>query len=229
MMMSGQVSGESGGRGERVLTVDGSHDESDLHGIRGTREMRVNLLGLVLVQRHEPVEDVVAGSGVIGATLVVGEVVLHRRDGQLLLEAIDLVQEQDDGRLDEPSRVADGVEKRQRLLHTVHRLILEKQLVVLGDGDKEENRGDVLEAVDPLLTFRPLTTDIEHAVGEVADDEGRLGDTGRLDTRAEDILIVRNVVGGGDAVDRVEVAVRGSASAKASDGVVRLGASHDAK
>lgn len=63
-------------------------------------------------------------------TLVVGEVVLHRTDGQLLLEAVDFVKEEDDGRLDEPARIADGVEEGQGLLHAIDRLVLEQQLVV---------------------------------------------------------------------------------------------------
>src|SRR5690242_1277704 len=169
--------------------------------------MSVDLLCLMLVERDKSVENVVAGGSVVWATLVVGEVVLHGADGELLLEPIDLVQEQNDGCLDEPPRVADGVEQCEGFLHTVDGLVLEQQLVVLGDGDQEEDRGDVLKAVDPLLALRSLTTNVEHAVGQVADDEGSLGDTSCLDTRAQDILVVGNVVGGGDAVNRVEVAM----------------------
>ena len=91
-------------------------------------------------------------------------------------------------------------------MHTVHCLILEEQLVVFGDGDEEEDGGDVFEAVYPLLSLRSLATDIEHAVGKVADDEGSLGDTGCLDTRSQDILVIWHVVWCGDSVDRVEVA-----------------------
>ena len=170
--------------------------------------MSVDLLALVLVEVDEAVQDVVAGRSVVVAALVVGEVVLHRADGQLLLEAINLVQEENDGRLDEPPRVANGVEKCQSLLHAVDRLVLKEQLVVLGDGDEEEDGGDVLEAVNPLLTLRPLATDVEHAVCEVSDDEGRLGDTGRLDTRPQNILVVRHVVGRGNASNVIKVAGR---------------------
>lgn len=190
-------------------TVYCSHDEADLHSVCGTCEMRVNLLCLVLVERNEAVQDVVTRSSVVWAALVVGEVVLHGADGQLLLEAIDLVEEQDDGCLDEPPRVADGVEQCEGFLHTVDGLVLEQQLVVFGDGDEEEDGGDVLEAVYPLLTLRSLTTDIEHAVGKIADDEGGFGDTSRLDTRSEHVLVVGNVVGRSDTVDGVEVAVNG--------------------
>lgn len=177
-----------------------------MRGVSGTCEVGVDLFLLRLVERHEAVEDVVASGGIVGTTLVVGEVVLHGADGQLLLETIDLVQEENDGRLDEPTRVADRVEQGKRLLHTVDSLVLEQQLVVLGDGDQEENSGDVFEAVNPLLPFGTLTTDIEHAVRQVANEESSLGDTGRLDTRAQNILVGGKVVGLSNAVDGVEVA-----------------------
>lgn len=139
-------------------------------------------------------------------TLVVREVVLHRAHRELLLEAINLVEEQDDGSLDEPSGVADGVEKGESLLHTVDGFVFEKKLVVLGDSNKEEDGRDVLEAVDPLLTLRTLTADVEHAVGKVTNDERSFGNTSGLDTRAKDILIVWQVVRLSDAANGIEIA-----------------------
>lgn len=65
--------------------------------------MRVDLLGLVLVQADESVQDVVARRRIVITALVIGEVVLHRADWELLLESVDLVEEENDGRLDEPS------------------------------------------------------------------------------------------------------------------------------
>lgn len=188
-------------------TIDSSHDEADLSGVGGAGKVCVDLLVLVLVEADEAVQNVVASSGVVVTALVVGEVVLHGADGQLLLEAINLVEEENDGGLGEPAGVADGVEEGKSLLHTVDGLVFEEQLVVLGDGDEEENRGDILEAVNPLLTLGTLATDIEHAVGEVADDEGGLGDTGGLYTRPEDILVVGHVIRSGNAGNVVEVAV----------------------
>lgn len=193
-------------RGLMARTVDSGHNEPDLGGIGSTGEVGVDLFLLRLVERDEAVEDVVASGGVVSTALVVGEVVLHRADRELLLEAVDLVEEENDRRLDEPSRVADGVEQGERFLHTVHRLILKQDLVVFGDGDQEQNRGDVLEAVDPLLTLGTLTTDVEHAVCQVANDKRGLGDTGGLDTRTKDVLVSWQVVGLRDTVDRVKVA-----------------------
>jgi hypothetical protein len=60
--------------------------------------------------------------------------------------------------------------------------------------------------VNPFLTFGTLSTDIEHAVGEVANDEGGLSDTGGLDTRTEDILVAGEIVGLSNALNGVKVA-----------------------
>lgn len=139
--------------GHCELTIDCGHDESNLHGIGSACEMCVDLLGLVLVERDESVQDVVACRSVVWAALVVWEVVLHGANWQLLLEPVDLVQEQNDRRLDEPPRVADGVEQCEGFLHTVDGLVLEQKLVVLGDGDEEEDGGDILKAVYPLLSL----------------------------------------------------------------------------
>lgn len=86
-------------------------------------------------------------------TLVIREVVLHWRHRQLLLEAINLVQEEDDTRLDEPARIADAVKQRKRFLHPVDGLVLKQQLVILADCDKEQDRGDIFEAMNPLLSL----------------------------------------------------------------------------
>lgn len=115
--------------------------------------MGINLLLFRLVQRHKTVEDVITSSGIVGTALVVGKVVFHWANGKLFLEAIDLVKEQDDGGLDEPPRVADRIEQGQGFLHTVDRLVLEEQLVIFRDGHQEEDCRDILEAMDPLLTF----------------------------------------------------------------------------
>ena len=77
--------------------VDGSHDESDLHGVGCAGEVGVDLLGRMLVEtvhillaysslnqeidrdsRDKSVQDVIARGAVVLASLVIGEVVLHR-------------------------------------------------------------------------------------------------------------------------------------------------------
>lgn len=181
----------------------------DLLGIRGTGIVSIDLLrGCALVERDEAVEQVVACRIVVVTSLVIGEVVTHGRMRQLLRKQIDLVQKQNlcehvsreldvnsarewtyDRGLDKPSRVADRVEQSQSLLHTIYALILVEHLVILAERDQEHQRGYVLEAVDPLLSLTPLPTNIEELVRQLAHTEVCLGNTSRLDTRPQDILI----------------------------------------
>jgi hypothetical protein len=65
------------------------------------------------------VEEVITGGVVVVAAGVVWEVVAERAPRELVREEVDLVQEEDDRRLDEPAAVRDRVEERQRLLHPV--------------------------------------------------------------------------------------------------------------
>ena len=58
--------------------------------------MCVDLLGgCTLVEAHEAVEEVVAGSVVVVAAGVVGEVVAQRGAREFLGEEVDLVEEED--------------------------------------------------------------------------------------------------------------------------------------
>lgn len=91
-------------------------------------------------------------------------------------------------------------------MHTVDSLVFKEQLIVLGDGDEEEDGRDIFKAVNPLLALRTLATNIEHPVREFTDDEGRLGDTSSLDTRSENILVVGDVVVLSDSADIIEIA-----------------------
>jgi hypothetical protein len=67
-------------------------------------------------------------------------------------------------------------------------------LIVFTDGDEEKDDGDVFETVDPFLSFGTLTSDIEHSVGEVLDVEGCFGDTGRLDSSAQYVLVGGEII-----------------------------------
>jgi hypothetical protein len=142
----------------------------------------VDLLSVSLVQRHESAKEVLASRGIVCAawdtvswgsssswcahtTFIVREVISDGADGQFLLKEVDHVQEQDDTSLDEPLRVADTVEEGKRFLHTIHRFILKKKLIVLRKSYKKENSGDVFKTVYPLLSFRSLTTNIYYSVG----------------------------------------------------------------
>lgn len=54
--------------------------------------------------------------------------------------------------------------------------VFHQHVVVAANCDQEEHDLDVVENVDPLLTFRPLSTDIEHAVRQVTSVKDSLAD-----------------------------------------------------
>lgn len=92
---------------------------------------------------------------------------------KLALEDIDLVEKENDGRPEEPSRVSDGLKQDERLLHSILRWdlcqlslshatarrephlipFLEEDLVVIAEGCAKDDSRDGLEAVYPLLAL----------------------------------------------------------------------------
>ena len=99
-----------------------------------------------------------------------------------------------------------------------------QHLVVLGHGDTEDDRGDVLETVDPLLPLGSLTAHIKQPVIdnnkigmssnekilrlsleiEVLEREVDLDDAGGLDPGPEDVLLRGLVVLGAQSVQVVQ-------------------------
>ena len=100
--------------------------------------------------------------------------VLWKTDGErtvpdLLGEEVFLVEEEDDGGVDEPLVVADRVEELHALHHAVHLLVLGEHEVVAAERHAEDDGRHALEAVDPLLPLRPLTADVEHSENAILD------------------------------------------------------------
>ena len=60
----------------------------------------------------------------------------------------------------------------------------------------------------PFLALRALTADVEHAVREIADDEGSLGNASGLDTRAKNVLVVRNIIRCGYSINWIKITMR---------------------
>jgi hypothetical protein len=50
---------------------------------------------------------------------------------------------------------------------TYRRLVFVQHLIVLGHGDTENDRRYIFEAVDPLLSFRPLTSHVKQSVKQL--------------------------------------------------------------
>lgn len=67
----------------------------------------------------EPPEEIFGGAVDIVASRIIREIVAQRRSAEFLAEQIDLVEEQNDTRAHEPSRIDDRVKKHQALHHTV--------------------------------------------------------------------------------------------------------------
>lgn len=82
-------------------------------------EIEVSTIDLV-----EAPQQILGSSICVIASRVVGEVFRERRLAQLLPKKIDLVEEQNDTRPHEPSRVDHRVEKHQTFHHTVLRTSL---------------------------------------------------------------------------------------------------------
>jgi hypothetical protein len=170
-------------------------------GVGSVGEVHVGLLARVA---HEVLEfareEILSGVDVLVGSSVVGEVFPNGRlaAGDLFAEQIDLVEEEDEGGLFEVLAVGDTLEQHERFLHLVlgrvssrvHRLvgksllrstyaiaIFHKHVVVTADCNQEKDDLNVVEHVNPLLTLRPLSANVEHAVGQVASVEDRLADT----------------------------------------------------
>jgi hypothetical protein len=62
--------------------------------------------------------------------------------------------------------------RRAAVAHPI--LILDETLVVTADGNQEQQTVDVLEAVNPLLALGSLTSNVEHAIRQLAKVKSRL-------------------------------------------------------
>lgn len=69
-----------------------------------------------------------------------------------------------------------------------------EHLVVFAHGDTEDDCGDVLETVDPLLPFGSLAADVEQFEVEILEREVHLDDASGLHSGPEDILFRWHVV-----------------------------------
>lgn len=94
-----------------LLTINSCHHEANLCCVGSTGKVSVYLFGLVLIERHEAVQDVVARRRVVGSTFsninllmfptmisrlvelafIVREIVLHWGNREFLFKSIDLV------------------------------------------------------------------------------------------------------------------------------------------
>lgn len=141
-----------------------------------------------------------------GRTAVIRKVLLQRNFWQFGLEKIDFVEEENDTRAEEPSRVDHALEQDERLVHSILTCFLEEHLVVLRESDAEDDGGDRFEAVDPLFALGTLPANVEHAArrqrgtqrrqdgldGKLPRLELGLADACRLGPRVQHIRLIWN-------------------------------------
>lgn len=153
---------------EQHCVLDIAENPADAVGVCGAGEVWVECLsllpvvaidGLLLVQ----LADVVLGIfRVVSLSCEVGEVFLQVRRLDFVCQDVSLVEEKDDGRVEEPWRMDGGVEQSQTLVHTVNGFSLLQDLVVLAEGGQEDEGGDIFKAVNPLPTLRLLTAHVHN-------------------------------------------------------------------
>ena len=149
------------------LQVTAQQEEQSRHLLRIQIQMRpVDLI--------KSPQQILRGAIDVIATTVVGEITSQWTSFELPFEQIDLIQEQDYGCAHEPAAVDYAVEKYQGFHHAILIRFFKKHLVVLGQRNAEDNRGNIFEAVDPLFTFGTLAANIKHALPTRCVSQSRL-------------------------------------------------------
>eukprot|EP00484_Ammonia_sp_Unknown_P030146 CAMPEP_0197029280 /NCGR_PEP_ID=MMETSP1384-20130603/8765_1 /TAXON_ID=29189 /ORGANISM="Ammonia sp." /LENGTH=217 /DNA_ID=CAMNT_0042458417 /DNA_START=453 /DNA_END=1103 /DNA_ORIENTATION=+ len=128
--------------------------------VRGARKVRIDLFVGVLVSFHvfrfneaqALIEEALVAAKVREAFIewdLVGFV--------LLLEEVALVEEQNEGGIREPARIANLVKEVQLLLHHDDALVLEQHFVVRRQRGDKDDGSHILKAMDPFLAFVALS------------------------------------------------------------------------
>src|SRR3989338_9488531 len=130
---------------------DGFPNKDDVFFVNGTGEMREDLMfGGDSIEFDETLGDELDGVLKVEASSVVGEAAGDVEGLDLGGEEVALVEEEEEGSGAEEGGVDDLVEQEEGFLHAVGDAVLGEDLVVLANGDAEEDGGDGVEAVDPF-------------------------------------------------------------------------------
>ena len=140
--------------------------EDRLHNalVGGTHDVGKDLLIGALVHLDELVPEIVAAIFVVvGLAVVVREILVRSLDlllANLRRKEVALVEEEDHGGADEPPAVAYLIKEGYCLDHAVNLVILGEHLVVLTQGDNENNGVHPIETVGPLLALHAPAANI---------------------------------------------------------------------
>jgi len=162
----------------------------DVFPIGGAGDVGEDLLEWIGVLLEEDILDEDAGVFKVLATGVFGEADVQVGRQDFLFEQILLVQEENDGGVDEPLVVADFLEQLERFHHAVGGFIFIEHQIIFGEGDAEDGCGDILETVHPFLAFGALSAHVDHAIMNVINVEFGLCDACRLGAAVDNVDFV---------------------------------------
>ena len=77
-------------------------------------------------------------------------------------------------------------------------------LIVFTECHDEDNRRDIFEAMNPFLSFRSLSSDVEDPKVEIFEGEIDLDDARRLHSCSKNILCTRQILRRADLVEFIE-------------------------
>mmetsp|Transcript_14575 Transcript_14575/g.23757 ORF Transcript_14575/g.23757 Transcript_14575/m.23757 type:complete len:225 (-) Transcript_14575:639-1313(-) len=117
----------------------------------------------------------------------------------LLRENIFLVQKEHDGSIGKGTIVAHTSEQLQCLHHTVRTFGLSQSLIILTKCSNEDDSSNLIEAINPLSTFRTLSSHIVHFKVNAVDTVTFHHNLCCSDTCDEYILGSWSVIRGGNA------------------------------
>ena len=112
----------------------------------------------------------------VRVALEVGEVLADADRSHLLHQQVHLVEEEDNGDVGEELVVGDGLEDVHGLHQAVGAPVLHQDLVVLAGRHHEQDGGDAVEALEPLLPLGALAAHVHHFEGDLLDDKVVLHD-----------------------------------------------------
>jgi hypothetical protein len=110
-------------------------------------------------------------------------------------EQVLLVEKKDDGDGTQPPVVPYGLEEVETFAQPVLGGILPQHHVVRATRRDEDDRRDVIEALDPFSSFVSLATDIEHVEVDFVNLEERFEYAAGKYTAAQDVLLRWSVIG----------------------------------
>lgn len=130
----------------------------------------------------------------VGVALEVGEVLLDADGLHLLHQEVHLIEEEDDGDVEEELVVNDCLEDVHGLDQPVGAPVLHEDLVVLTGRHHEQDRRDPVKALEPLLALRPLATHVHHLKGDFLNNKVMFHNALGGFPRQQNVLLTRKVV-----------------------------------